>query len=120
MAPRFCWRDPEGLATIAKIIKEKVPQWIEGLHDWQSILVAKILDGECILCCTATGDGKSALFGAPAVISVEISKNPHLYPDLPRRTKPVSIVITPTKGLAANTVRKQTTLSAATVDFQVA
>jgi superfamily II DNA helicase RecQ len=104
MAPKHCWQDPEGRVTINKIIKEKISDWHDGLHEWQLGLVARILDGECVLCCTATGDGKSALFGAPAVVALEISKNSHLYPDLPRRKMPVSIVITPTKGLAANTV----------------
>jgi hypothetical protein len=53
---------PEGRATIIKIIKELVPEWDEGLHMWQLDFVVRILDGEDILCCTAMGDGKSALF----------------------------------------------------------
>ncbi|KZP21704.1 hypothetical protein FIBSPDRAFT_1019528 [Athelia psychrophila] len=101
--PTLCWQDPIGLETIQLIIGMKVPQW-GRLYDWQLPLVARILDGECVLCCTATSDGKSALFGAPAVIAVEISAHPELYPDLPRREKPVSLVITPTKGLSANIV----------------
>ena len=101
---RLRWQDDIGLETIRSIISKKVPQWPTGLHDWQLPLVAKILDGECLLCSAATSDGKSALFGAPAVILVEISKNPSLYPPLPRKEKPVSIVITPTKGLSANIV----------------
>ncbi|KAJ7025242.1 P-loop containing nucleoside triphosphate hydrolase protein [Mycena alexandri] len=32
------------------------------------------------------------------------AKNPNLYPDLPSRALPVGIVVTPTKGLAANIV----------------
>ncbi|KZP34052.1 hypothetical protein FIBSPDRAFT_707820, partial [Athelia psychrophila] len=93
------WQDDIRLETIKKIIRKKVPQWPTSLYDWQLPLVAKILYGECLLCCTATSDGKSALFGAPALILVEIGQSPSSYPPLPRKEKPVSIVITPTKGL---------------------
>jgi len=64
-----------------------------------------ILDGENILCNTATGDGKSAVFGIPLVVLLEMALNPTLYPDLPYHAKPIGIVVTPTKGLAANIVR---------------
>ncbi|KAF7970762.1 hypothetical protein HWV62_23100 [Athelia sp. TMB] len=101
---RLRWQDEIGLETIKAIISKKVPQWPTGLFDWQLPLIAKILDGESLLCCTATSDGKSALFGATAVILVEISQYPSLYPPLPRKDKPVSIVITPTKGLSSNIV----------------
>ncbi|KAJ7348670.1 hypothetical protein DFH08DRAFT_652373, partial [Mycena albidolilacea] len=55
------------------------------------------------ICCTATGDGKSALFAVP--VFREVWANRHLYLDLPTRATPVGIVITPTKGLAPNIVR---------------
>ncbi|KAJ7885278.1 hypothetical protein B0H14DRAFT_2257661, partial [Mycena olivaceomarginata] len=55
-------------------------------------------------CCIATGGGKSALFGVPIIVLKEMARNPDLYPDLPGRLLPVGLVITPTKGLAANIV----------------
>ncbi|KAF7966313.1 hypothetical protein HWV62_30133 [Athelia sp. TMB] len=67
-------QDYIGLETITVIISKKVPQWSTGLFDWQLPLIAKILDGESLLCCTATSDSKSALFGATAIIPVEISQ----------------------------------------------
>jgi ATP-dependent helicase YprA (DUF1998 family) len=73
MAPKYQWQDPEGRATIIKIIKELVPEWDEGLHMWQLNLVVRILDGEDVLCCTATGDGKSALFAVPIIILQEMA-----------------------------------------------
>ncbi|KAJ7643163.1 hypothetical protein DFH06DRAFT_957987, partial [Mycena polygramma] len=56
------------------------------------------------LCCMSTGGGKSAIFAVPIVVLRELARHPHLYPDLPRRALPQGIVVTPTKGLAANIV----------------
>ncbi|KAJ7075385.1 hypothetical protein B0H15DRAFT_738274, partial [Mycena belliarum] len=80
------------------------PEWNEGLHAWQLKLVIHSLDGKDVLCSIATSAGKSALFAAPIIVLQEMSAKPHLYPDLPVRALPVGIVITPTKGLAANIV----------------
>ncbi|KAJ7125422.1 P-loop containing nucleoside triphosphate hydrolase protein, partial [Mycena epipterygia] len=66
-----------------------------------------VLDGEDVLCCMATGGGKSAMFAVPIIVLREMARNPELYPDLPVRALPIGIVITPTKGLAANIVRPQ-------------
>ncbi|KAJ7804881.1 hypothetical protein B0H14DRAFT_3773290 [Mycena olivaceomarginata] len=52
----------------------------------------------------ATGGGKSAVFAVPIIVLKEMARNPDLYPDLPTRALPMGIVITPTKGLAANIV----------------
>jgi len=104
MAPKYRWQDPVGRETIITIIKKLVPEWKQGLHDWQLNLVVRILDGEDILCCTATGDGKSALFAAPIIVLREMSQNASLYPDLPYRSHPVGLVVTPTKGLSGNIV----------------
>lgn len=59
------------------------------------------LDGQDIMCGMATGGGKSAVFAVPIIVLQEITRNPHLYPDLPTRALPMGIVITPTKGLAS-------------------
>ena len=104
MAPRYRWSDPEGRQTITTIVKQLIPQWQDGLYDWQFKLIVRILDGEDILCCTATGDGKSALFAVPIIVLKEMALNPQLYPNLPVRALPMGIVVTPTKGLAANIV----------------
>jgi hypothetical protein len=104
MAPRHRWQNPIGHLTIITIVKKAIPQWKNGLYDWQLKLVAPALDGEDIMCCLTTGGGKSALFAVPIIILLEISKNPDLYPDLPYRMHPVGLVITPTKGLACNIV----------------
>ncbi|KAJ7906916.1 hypothetical protein B0H13DRAFT_2019988 [Mycena leptocephala] len=104
MAPKYCWHDPEGLRTIAKIVKEQIPQWKDGLYPSQDNLVRRVLNGEAILCCMATGGGKSALFAVPILILCEMSRNRHLCPDLPIRALPQGIVVTPTNGLAANIV----------------
>ena len=53
-----CWQDPIGLETICTIVKTLTPTWNDGLHPVQLELVSTILDGQDILCCTATGDGK--------------------------------------------------------------
>lgn len=68
-------------------------------------LVSGILHGRIILCCTATGDGKSAAFAIPCLVLLEYNNNPEAYPrGIPTRAKPIGIAITPTKGLANNIV----------------
>jgi superfamily II DNA/RNA helicase len=52
----------------------------------------------------ATGGGKSAMFAVPIIVLREMARNPQLYPDLLVRALPMGIVLTPTKGLAANIV----------------
>ncbi|KAJ6524201.1 P-loop containing nucleoside triphosphate hydrolase protein [Mycena capillaripes] len=104
MAPRFRWRDPQGQRTITKIVKQEIPEWKDGLYPSQQKLIVRVLDGEDILCCMATGGGKSAIFAVPIIILREMARNPRSYPDLPVRQLPLGIVVTPTKGLAANIV----------------
>ncbi|KAK6987803.1 P-loop containing nucleoside triphosphate hydrolase protein [Favolaschia claudopus] len=105
MAPQIRWKSTQGRDTVAQIVKKLVPRWKNGLHAWQLDLVGRILDGEDLLCCIATGAGKSALFSVPIIVLRELARNPGNYPNLPVRTTfPVGLVITPTKGLAANIV----------------
>ncbi|KAJ6478885.1 P-loop containing nucleoside triphosphate hydrolase protein [Mycena sanguinolenta] len=104
MAPRYHWKNPPGVRTVTEIIKKLVPQWKNGLYPTQLNLVVRILDGEDIFCSMATGGGKSALFAVLIIILKEMARHPELYPSLPVRALPVGIVITPTKGLAANIV----------------
>ncbi|KAJ7310773.1 P-loop containing nucleoside triphosphate hydrolase protein [Mycena albidolilacea] len=102
MTPRYSWRSTHGHRTITTIVKKLIPQWENGLYPAQHDLVARILDGQDVLCCMATGGGKSALFSVPILILREMARNSHLYPDLPTWALPQGIVITPTKGLSAN------------------
>jgi superfamily II DNA helicase RecQ len=81
------------------------PNWKDGLYPAQLKLIIRILDGEDMFYCMATGGGKSALFAVPIVVLKELAAHPELYADLPARALPVGIVVTPTKGLAANIVR---------------
>jgi hypothetical protein len=111
MAPQYRWQDPEGRATVKKIIKKLVPEWKDGLHDWQLILVIRILDGEDVLCCTATGDGRSAIFAAPIIVLHEMSQNASQYPNLPYCLHPIGLIVTPTKGLSGNIVSDLVTCS---------
>ncbi|KAJ7680070.1 hypothetical protein B0H17DRAFT_943514, partial [Mycena rosella] len=99
------WQTPEGHAIIRKIVEEKIPEWTGGLHDWQVIVVAWILDGGDVLCVTATGDGKSAIFAVPMIVLLEVARNPTAYHGYACLKKPVGIVIAPTKGLSTNIVR---------------
>jgi superfamily II DNA/RNA helicase len=105
MAPKIRWKDELGRKTISTIVKKVIPGWINGLRPVQEDLVTAILDGDDILCCTATGDGKSAAFSVPILVLREYNANPALYPPgLRTRLSPVGVVVTPTKGLANNIV----------------
>ncbi|KAJ7605579.1 P-loop containing nucleoside triphosphate hydrolase protein [Roridomyces roridus] len=99
------WRSLEGRATIKSIVTTRIPAWKDGLRPQQEEPILTLLDGEDVLLCTATGDGKSALFIVPILVHLEVSKRPNDFPDFPGiRAHPVLVVITPTKGLASNIV----------------
>ncbi|KAK6966546.1 hypothetical protein R3P38DRAFT_2816039, partial [Favolaschia claudopus] len=105
MPSRPLWKDEIGRETINSIVKKVIPAWTQGLRPFQLDLVAPLLNGDDILCCTATGDGKSAAFSVPLLVLNEYNSNPHLYPrGLDTRIGPMGIVVTPTKGLANNIV----------------
>ncbi|KAJ7098441.1 hypothetical protein C8R43DRAFT_1168127 [Mycena crocata] len=111
MAPRLRWQGRIGRDTIKKCVKKCVPQWKNGLRSIQEDLVCIVLDSEDILCCAATGDGKSAAFSIPIIVLNEYNAHRELYPPgLPTRLNPVGIVVTPTKGLASNIVLELTRL----------
>jgi ATP-dependent helicase YprA (DUF1998 family) len=80
-------------------LSEKIPQWTGGLHDWQITIVASIFEGEDVLCVTATGDGKSALFAVPMIVLMEVARNPTACPGIANHKKPVALVIAPTRAL---------------------
>ncbi|KAK6996217.1 p-loop containing nucleoside triphosphate hydrolase protein [Favolaschia claudopus] len=105
MPQNIRWRSPAGRETLQKIVRKLIPTWMDGLRPTQEDLVAAIMDQEDVLCCTATGDGKSAAFSIPILAMNEYTKYPDLYPrGLASKANPVGIVITPTKGLALNIV----------------
>jgi ATP-dependent helicase YprA (DUF1998 family) len=68
MTARISWRSDLGRDTLNKIVKKVVPAWKDGLRPVQADLVSAILDGDDVLCCTATGDGKSAAFSIPILV----------------------------------------------------
>ncbi|KAJ7483467.1 hypothetical protein FB451DRAFT_1028909, partial [Mycena latifolia] len=99
-------QDAIGCQTMNTIVKKLVPEWKDGLRPVQEDLISAMLDGDDILCCTATGDGKSGAFSVPILVLNEYNNHRELYPAvLPTRLNPVGMVVTPTKGLAANIVR---------------
>jgi superfamily II DNA/RNA helicase len=99
------WTSPEGHELLNSIVTKRIPAWKDGLREFQAQSIAKILAGKHLLCCTATGDGKSALFAVPILAHMEINSNPSEYPKVPTRTRPFGLVVTPTNGLAGNIVR---------------
>ena len=90
---------------INTIVEKLVPIWMNGLHVVQLELVSAILEGKDLLCCTATGDGKSAAFSIPTLVLLEFNKHPDMYlAVLPTQRRPIRVVVTPTKGLVDNIV----------------
>lgn len=105
MAQILHWQDPVGLETINTTVKKLIPTWMNGLCAVQLELVSLILDGKDVLCCTATGDRKSAAFLIPILVLLEYNGHLELYAaGLPTCMRPIGVVITPTKGLADNIV----------------
>ncbi|KAF9022261.1 hypothetical protein BDZ89DRAFT_929110, partial [Hymenopellis radicata] len=99
------WNTPEGKDAAKRIILKRIPKWKDGLHERQEEPTMLILDGKEVVLCTATGDGKSALFIVPIICHQEVSKHPEDYPNFCVQRQPVGLIITPTKGLAGNIVK---------------
>ncbi|KIM86067.1 hypothetical protein PILCRDRAFT_816621, partial [Piloderma croceum F 1598] len=106
MAPKLRWQNPIGRETTQKIVKKLLPTWKNGLQDFQLDIITPTLDGVDGMLLTATGDGKSAAFMIPILVLQEMAHNPLEYPDLPQTSKPIRLVITPTKGLSRNLVKE--------------
>ncbi len=65
MTSKLSWKDSEGLQAIRNVVAKRIPRWKNGLRPFQELPIVLILNGEDVLLCTATGDGKSALFTVP-------------------------------------------------------
>ncbi|THU89979.1 P-loop containing nucleoside triphosphate hydrolase protein [Dendrothele bispora CBS 962.96] len=100
MTSHLKWASPQGTDTLKNIVQKRLPQWPNGLRDYQSKFIPRVLDGEKVFVITATGDGKSTFYDIPPMVHMEIRDNPHLYPPFQVKKKPVVVVVTPTKGLA--------------------
>ncbi|KAF5338311.1 hypothetical protein D9758_015764 [Tetrapyrgos nigripes] len=74
------WTDSEGLNTLKSVISQQVPQWPNGLRDYQLENIPRVLSGENLLLFAATGKGKSSMYIIPLLVHMEIRSNPHLYP----------------------------------------
>ncbi|KAF8202010.1 P-loop containing nucleoside triphosphate hydrolase protein [Mycena galopus ATCC 62051] len=99
------WRSPEGEAALKTIVAAKIPIWKDGLREQQVQPILHILDGRDVILCTATGDGKSAVFTVPIICHMAVNEAPTDFPKFRGiRARPVGVVITPTKGLARNIV----------------
>ena len=84
MATGARWQDPIGLDTINTVVKTLIPAWSAHYS------ISTILDGQDILCCTATGAGKSAAFAIPGLVLKEYNAHPDAYPaGLPTRKRPI-------------------------------
>jgi len=55
------WSSSRGLAFISSFLKELIPQWPAGPHDWQVKATANILNGTKQVVIAACGEGKTAL-----------------------------------------------------------
>ncbi|KAK1235737.1 hypothetical protein PQX77_001025 [Marasmius sp. AFHP31] len=94
------WTDSDGLQIIQDVVTRCIPQWPNGLFEYQLKTISKILEGESVILFAGTGGGKAALFTIPLVIHREVQAHPGLYPYIPSRKNPAAIVVTPTKGLS--------------------
>ncbi|KAF5346332.1 hypothetical protein D9758_011519 [Tetrapyrgos nigripes] len=106
MALTPTWTDSEGLNALKSVISRRVPQWPNGLRDYQLENIPRVLSGENLLLFAATGEGKSSMYIIPLLVHMEIRSNPHLYPAFVVRERPVAVVVTPTKGLATSIIQE--------------
>ncbi|ESK87946.1 hypothetical protein Moror_10882 [Moniliophthora roreri MCA 2997] len=106
MVLRIKFQLPEELKTLNTIVKKLISQWNNGLKPFQYQSISKILNLNNLLCITATSDGKLALLAVPLLIYKEISWNCASFPKfgVDIKSKPVGLIITPTKGLVNNII----------------
>ncbi|KAK0197660.1 P-loop containing nucleoside triphosphate hydrolase protein [Armillaria mellea] len=104
MSPTHAWKTPQGPEALKRAVARRIPQWNGGLRDHQQEFIPYILDGDNLLVCTATGDGKSAYFTASILAHLDVRDDLDLYVGFKAKKKPVGVVITPTIGLASNIV----------------
>ncbi|KAJ7737945.1 hypothetical protein B0H16DRAFT_1761928 [Mycena metata] len=105
MAPTLRWQSSTGRNTISEIVKKLLPEWTSGLRPVQEELVSDILDSDDVLCCTATGDGKSCAFYIPILVLSEYNTNRAEYPSgLPTRPNP-RILCVPSPEYNEETIR---------------
>ncbi|KAF9549601.1 hypothetical protein CPC08DRAFT_699473 [Agrocybe pediades] len=85
-------QDIEGLETVQTIAQKCLPQWHTGLRPVQLELVSGILDGDDVLCCAPTCDGRSCAFSVPPIVLREYNEHPGLYvAGLPTRKRPIAV-----------------------------
>ncbi|KAK1226997.1 hypothetical protein PQX77_010006 [Marasmius sp. AFHP31] len=80
MSTHLNFRSPQGASVVDTIVQKTIPQWNIGLKPYQRQSILLILDQQQLLCITATGDGKSALFAIPILVHCEITWNLEEYP----------------------------------------
>ncbi|KAK1223506.1 hypothetical protein PQX77_013633, partial [Marasmius sp. AFHP31] len=112
MTTASTWQDPIGLDTIKKVTARCIPEWPNGLYDYQLDPISKILNRESVFFVSGTGRGKAALFMVPLVVHRELTirLQAQSYPHLPVQVRPVAIVITPTKKLASSIISEAESL----------
>ncbi|KAF5345640.1 hypothetical protein D9758_015140 [Tetrapyrgos nigripes] len=100
MSLKPSWTDPSGKETLKLVVSRCIPQWTNGLHEYQVGPISMVLNKEHVLLFTGTGSGKAALFFVPLIVHQELNQYPDNYPPLPAQSNAIAIVVTPTKGLA--------------------
>ncbi len=79
MSPTHACKTPQGLEALKRVVARRIPQLKDSLRDHQQEYIPHIrLDGENLLVCTATGDGKSAYFTAPILAYIDVRDDPDM------------------------------------------
>lgn len=65
LSSQYDWTSPEGLEKIRTMVR---PYLGYDPKDFQLYNSARILNGQDVICITATGDGKSTLIYIPALV----------------------------------------------------
>lgn len=86
----FKWQSPVGLKKLEDLVSPSLP-FIP--KPWQLECSARLLDGQDVLCLSATGDGKSALMyiptlARPGTITLVVSPTNYLESDMVRMREP--------------------------------
>ncbi|KAA1470452.1 P-loop containing nucleoside triphosphate hydrolase protein, partial [Dentipellis sp. KUC8613] len=105
------WSSRQGLEALRGILKQALPQWPSGPHDWQLESTASILDKKNQLVVTACGDGKTAAAYLHLLVLQKLTEDPKLprfnteIPD-----KPIVLMVTPLSDLGKSQASEMTRL----------
>ncbi|KAI0079911.1 P-loop containing nucleoside triphosphate hydrolase protein, partial [Panus rudis PR-1116 ss-1] len=102
-----CWSSPDGKKYLTELLKQLIPQWENGPHDWQVDTTACLLDGDDQLLIAACGEGKTAAAYLHLIVRHALARDPKLKRFGTRMVdNPLAIMVGPLVDLGISQVEE--------------